>query len=331
MGDFLSGASDLISAPFNIGLGIVNTIRGFKQDEQQQNNFEWQKEQYINQRDYERALQKEIFAREDTAVQRALDDYTNAGFSPLAAIGQNYDAGQAVSSSVAPSGAVSNFGGQALSEAYAQSGAIFSQLLQGAQTLKQIGEQHKADMIADQAVHELEMERVQQEHLNRSAEIAQSATSQQELARLQSQLADDAREDSQAHDKDMATINHNNAVAQMEATYDKHIDSMSAMTDPNARVARNLTVKDLLNSDDELLRSYGNFLTTNPAIRDNPEEQARYIQLMIDQVAANNANAQRNIDNFSNLTGSLSGAASAAGSFSSTTATGGFLGAPLGR
>lgn len=331
MGDFLSGTADLISAPFNIGLGIVNTIRGFKQDEQQQNNFEWQKEQYIEQRDYERALQKEIFAREDTAVQRALDDYTNAGFSPLAAIGQNYDSGQAISSSAAPSGAVTNFGGQALSDAYAQSGAIFSQLLQGAQTLKQIGAQHEAEMIADQAVHELEMEKVQQEHLNRSAEIAQSASAQQELVRLQSKLNDDSREDSQAHDKDMASINHNNSVAQMEATYNKQIDSMSAMTDPNARVARNMSVKDLLNSEDKLLRAYGEFLISDPFLRDNPDEQARYIQLMIDQVAANNANAQRNIDNFSSLAGSLSGAGSAAGSFSSNAGVGGFLGAPLGR
>lgn len=310
MGDILSGVSDLISAPFNIGLGIANTVRGFKQDAQQQANFEWQKDQYINQRDYERALQKEIFAREDTAVQRALDDYTNAGFSPLAAIGQNYDAGQAISSSAAPQGAVSNFGGAALTEAYKQSGAIFQQLLQGAQTLKQIGAQHEADMIADQAVHDMEMEKVQQEHLNRVDEIGASASSQAELIRLQSQLSDDAREDSQRHDKDMASIHHDNSVAQMEATFNKQVDSMSAMSDPNARYARNLTPKELLNCDDPLLRSYGEWLTSDPAIRDNPDEQKRLIQLMIDQVSANNANDQRGIDNIfkgaSAITGGVS-------------------------
>lgn len=306
----LSGFADLVSAPFTIGLGIANTVRGFRQDAQQQSNFEWQKDQYIEQRDYERALQKEIFAREDTAVQRALDDYTNAGFSPLTAVGQNYDAGQAISSSVAPSGAVSNFGGQALSQAYAQSGAIFSQLLQGAQTLKEIGAKHEADMIADQAVHDMEMEKVQQEHLNRTEEIRVSASAQQELVRLQSQLADDAREDSQSHDKDMATINHNNSVAQMEATYDKQVDSMSALTNPYARYARNLTPKDLLNCDDPLLRQYGEWLITDPAIRDDPDLQERYIQLMVDQVASNDARGQRNIDNLYNGVSSFTGGVS---------------------
>lgn len=310
MGDILSGAADLISAPFNIGLGIANTVRGFKQDAQQQANYEWQKEQYIDQRDYDRALQKEIFAREDTAVQRALDDYTNAGFSPLTAIGQNYDAGQAISSSVAPQGAVSNFGGTALTEAYKQSGAIFQQLLQGAQTLKQIGAQHEADMIADQAVHDMEMEKIQQEHLNRVDEIGASASSQAELIRLQDELSSSSREDAQAHDKDMATINHSNAVAQMEATYNKQIDSASALSDPNARVARNLSVKDLLNCDDPLLRSYGEWLTSDPAIRDDPDLQKRYLQLMVDQVTANNANAQRGIDNVFKGTSAITGGVS---------------------
>lgn len=310
MGDIFSGASDLISAPFNIGLGIANTVRAFKKDAQEQDNFEWQKDQYIEQRDYDRALQKEIFAREDTAVQRALDDYTNAGFSPLAAIGQNYDAGQAISSSSAPQGAISNFGGAALTEAYKQSGAIFQQLLQGAQTLKQIGAKHEADMIADQAVHDMEMEKIQQEHLNRVDEIGASASSQAELIRLQDELSSESREDAQAHDKDMATINHSNSVAQMEATYDKQIDSASALSDPNARVARNLSVKDLLNCDDPLLRSYGEWLTSDPAIRDDPDLQRRYLQLMVDQVSANNANAQRGIDNVFKGTSAITGGVS---------------------
>lgn len=307
IGGIISGVADLISAPFNIGLGIANTVRGFQQDSQSQANFEWQKDQYIDQRDYDRALQKEIFAREDTAVQRALDDYTNAGFSPLAAIGQNYDAGQAISSSAAPQGAVTNFGGEALTEAYKQSGAVFQQLLQGAQTLKEIGAKHEADMIADQAVHDMEMEKVQQEHLNRVEEINASSSAQAELIRLQDKLSSESREDSQSHDKDMAGISHSNAISQMQATYDKQIDSASALSDPNARVARNLSVKDLLHSDDPLLRSYGEWLTSDPAIRDDPDMQKRYIQLMIDQVSANNANAQRGIDNVFKGTSAVTG------------------------
>lgn len=311
MGDFLSGAADLISAPFNIALNVANTYRGFQQDAENRRNNQWQQDQYIENRDYQRALQKEIFAREDTAVQRALDDYTNAGFSPLAAIGQNYDAGQAVSGSVAPAAATTNFGGQALSQAAAQAGSVMTELIKGAQTLKEIGANRDAQIIVDEAKHTLDMEKAEAEHNQRLDEITHSASSQQELVRLQSQLADDAREDSQRHAKEMAQIGLDNAIAQMEATYNKQIDSASALSDPNARVARNLTVKDLLNCDDPLLRSYGEFLSTTPYLRDNPKEQDRYIQLMIDQVAANNANGQKNMDNFNNTMSSMTDAFSA--------------------
>lgn len=308
MADMVQAATDLFTAPFQIGLGIANTVRGFQQDAYQREQDQWSKDQYIENRDYQRALQKEIFAREDTAVQRALDDYTNAGFSPLAAIGQNYDAGQAISGSVAPQATATNFGGQALAEAYKQSGAVFQELLKGAQTLKEIGAKKDADIIVDAAKHELDMEKSEQEHLQRVDEITHSATASESLARLQAQLQSDAREDSQRHDKDMSEMNHQNAVNLMESTYDKQIDSASALSDPNARVARKMTAKDLLNSDDPLLRAYGDFLTTTPYLRENPEEQARYIQLMIDQVAANNANAQRNMDNFNKTASTVTGA-----------------------
>lgn len=311
MGDYLSGAADLIAAPFNIAMNIANTYRGFQQDAEQRANNKWAQDQYIENRDYQRALQKEIFAREDTAVQRALDDYTNAGFSPLAAVGQNYDAGQAISGSAAPQAAVSNFGGEALALAAKQSGDVFQQLLKGAQTLKEIGAQRDSKLVTDAAMHQLTMEAAEQEHEFRLEEIMANGNSMQALARLQADLQADAREDSQSHDKDMQRQGHENAVAQMEATYNKQIDSASALTDPHARVARQMSVKDLLNSEDALLRSYGEFLTTNPHLRDNPEEQKRYIQLMIDQVAANNAKAQQNMDNFNSTMSSVTAAAGA--------------------
>ena len=62
----------------------------------------WVNEQYIEQRDYDRALQQDIFAREDTAITRAMEDAVSAGYSPLAALGQSANAGQVVSSSSAP-------------------------------------------------------------------------------------------------------------------------------------------------------------------------------------------------------------------------------------
>lgn len=68
----------------------------------------WANEQYVESRDYDRALQQQIFNREDTAIQRAVQDATASGFSPLAALGMPANAGQVISSSSAPGSMVSN-------------------------------------------------------------------------------------------------------------------------------------------------------------------------------------------------------------------------------
>lgn len=69
---------------------------------------QWANEQYIESRDYDRAMQQTVFNREDTAIQRAMQDATAAGFSPLAALGMPANAGQLISSSSAPGSMVSN-------------------------------------------------------------------------------------------------------------------------------------------------------------------------------------------------------------------------------
>lgn len=74
------------------------------QKQQQALENEW----YIDQRDYQRSLQQTIFDREDTAMQRARDDFVAAGFSPLAAVGNMAGAGQVVASASAPGSMVSN-------------------------------------------------------------------------------------------------------------------------------------------------------------------------------------------------------------------------------
>lgn len=110
----------------NFALGVANTILAAKQ-QQKQNEFNEenlamsrealaaQKQQqalenewYIDQRDYQRALQQTIFDREDTAMQRARDDFVAAGFSPLAAVGNMAGAGQVVASASSPGNMVSN-------------------------------------------------------------------------------------------------------------------------------------------------------------------------------------------------------------------------------
>lgn len=68
----------------------------------------WSNQQYLENRDYNRALQQTLFNREDTAVSRVLDDARNAGLSPLSVLGMSAGAGQVVSSSSAPGSMVSN-------------------------------------------------------------------------------------------------------------------------------------------------------------------------------------------------------------------------------
>lgn len=76
--------------------------------EAQKAQQEFQNEQYIESRDYQRALQERIFNREDTAMTRSVQDHVAAGFSPLAALGSGFGAGSVVSQSVAPSNQVQN-------------------------------------------------------------------------------------------------------------------------------------------------------------------------------------------------------------------------------
>lgn len=107
----LEGIGTAISGATNIAGSLGNLIFGAKNSQIQQDtyalnraNIEWQQRQYLENRDYQRALQQTIFDREDTAYQRAVEDATSAGFSPLAALGNTANAGSVVSSSEAPAG-----------------------------------------------------------------------------------------------------------------------------------------------------------------------------------------------------------------------------------
>ena len=86
VGEIMEGVGSLISA----GTGIYNAVKGNQISTQ---NYELQKDMF----NYQKDLQKQIFEREDTAVQRKATDLQNAGFSKwLAAGGQGSSAGAVV-------------------------------------------------------------------------------------------------------------------------------------------------------------------------------------------------------------------------------------------
>lgn len=98
----------------NLGLNAVSTGYNIFGNERayrdQQANTAWEREQYFDQRDYNRALQQQIFEREDTAIQRAVQDAGKAGLSPLSVAGGNgAGAGAVVGVSQAPSASQAAF------------------------------------------------------------------------------------------------------------------------------------------------------------------------------------------------------------------------------
>lgn len=121
-----SAVNHAMNFPVQVGFGITQLIQARKQRESQnyyndenlslakeafaaqQNQQALENEWYLNERDYQRSLQQQIFAREDTAMQRARDDFVAAGFSPLAAVGNMAGAGQAVAAASSPGNMVSN-------------------------------------------------------------------------------------------------------------------------------------------------------------------------------------------------------------------------------
>lgn len=112
------GAAAIGAATSIFGSIVGNTLNKRSQNqnyalsrealEAQKAQQQWANEQYIESRDYDRAMQQQIFQREDTAIQRAVNDATEAGFSPLAALGMPAGAGQVISGNSAPSNMVQN-------------------------------------------------------------------------------------------------------------------------------------------------------------------------------------------------------------------------------
>ena len=81
-----------------LGFGY-NIFSNERNNEVQQRQLALENERYIENRDYQRALQQKVFEREDTAIQRAALDAQKAGFSPLTVVGNGASSGALVGSS----------------------------------------------------------------------------------------------------------------------------------------------------------------------------------------------------------------------------------------
>ena len=90
------GLFEGIGSAIGLGYNIFNNERNYQA---QQRQLSIENERYIENRDYQRALQQKIFEREDTAIQRAALDAQKAGFSPLTVAGNGASSGALVGSS----------------------------------------------------------------------------------------------------------------------------------------------------------------------------------------------------------------------------------------
>ncbi len=99
----LAGLWTGLQDAFGMGLSAVQTKMNYDINQQNYNlardNYQFTKDSYLNNFEYQKNLQQQIFGREDNAVQRRAADLQKAGLSKTLAAGDGAGAGTAISTS----------------------------------------------------------------------------------------------------------------------------------------------------------------------------------------------------------------------------------------
>lgn len=194
---------------------------------------QWSRDQYVESTDYNRALQQQIFDREDTAIQRAMSDAQAAGFSPLAALGVPSGAGQVVGNSSIPGSMVSNnqasvmsanqvaphiqaitglgdglssLGSQVATMAESMSTKQHQKEMQSAEIIssyRRLGMDFVADWLLQDKQNNFLREERNAAHLENLAVIAETAKFQMTMEELRQKGAKILQDDAQQHDLQM--------------------------------------------------------------------------------------------------------------------------------
>lgn len=96
----------MFGALLGFGLGLGDFILNHDNNTNNRLNMLWQQEFAEENRDYAKALQQQIFDREDTSYNRTINDMMNSGLSPLA-MSQTNGSGSVVSMPSTPNGQIS--------------------------------------------------------------------------------------------------------------------------------------------------------------------------------------------------------------------------------